>query len=116
METIDTRTFKEKVESWKAQAKIKAEAALKWASTHADEIIVAAAIILPVSTKCAHEINKAKIYHEEKIHRTRDIYDPRKGRTYRCKRTPKQWEYDEIDARYDAGENYSHILRDMHLI
>ena len=116
MDTVDYRTFKEKVDDIKGRAEVKAKAISDWAKLHADEILVASAVVIPVVTKGAHEINKAKANREEKIHRERDIYDPRKGRTYRCKRTPKQWEYDEIDARYDAGENYSHILRDMHLI
>ena len=116
IETVDDRTFEEKVEDAKGRVEVKAKAIADWAKLHADEILVASAVAIPVLTKGAHEINKAKANREEKIHRERDIYDPRKGRTYRCKRTPKQWEYDEIDARYDAGENYSAILRSMHLI
>lgn len=116
METIDNRTFKEKVEAVKAKAKEKAEEAKKWVVTHTEEIVIGATIILPIVGGIAKEVVKASKDKEERIHRERDIYDPRKGRTYRLKRTPKPWEWDEIDFRYEQGEMYSSILHDMNLI
>jgi len=116
METIDNRTWKEKLEAAKAKAKEKAEEAKKWVVTHTAEITVGATIVLPIVGGIIKEVAKASRDKEERIHRERDIYDPRKGRTYRLKRTPKPWEWDEIDYRYDAGENYSSILHDMNLI
>lgn len=116
METIDNRTFKEKVEDAKGRAKQKLEEAKKWVVTHTAEITVFATIAIPIAGGIIKEVGKANRDREERIHRERDIYDPRKGRTYRLKRTPKPWEWDEIDFRYDNGENYSSILHDMKLI
>ena len=116
METIDNRTFAEKVEAAKAKAKEKAEEAKKWVVTHVPEITVGATIVLPIVGGIVKEVAKASRDKEERIHRERDIYDPRKGRTYRLKRTPKPWEWDEIDYRYEQGEMYSSILHDMKLI
>lgn len=116
METVDNRSWKEKLDDLKGRAKEKAEEAKKWAVTHVPEITVGATIILPVVGGIVKEVAKASRDKEERIHRERDIYDPRKGRTYRLKRTPKPWEWDEIDDRYESGENYSRILHDMNLI
>lgn len=54
--------------------------------------------------------------HNENVRRRRTFYDPRKGRYSEARRDLRGYELDEIDARYDAGESYNHILMDMGLL
>lgn len=54
--------------------------------------------------------------HREDVRRRRTFYDPRKGRYSESRRNLRPYELDEIDARYEAGESYNHILLDMGLL
>ena len=53
--------------------------------------------------------------HEDKVHRERDFYDPRVGKTTRASRKLKSYELNEIERRYNRGESYQSILFDMGL-
>ena len=76
---------------------------------------IAAATIIGCASSCVSKGYKFARLHEDKVHRARDFYDPRTGKTTRSKRNPKGWELDEIEFRYNNGESYNHILADMNL-
>ena len=116
METIDGRTMKEKWEAFKATVKMKADQAWKFAEENPKFVLMAASMILPATASLAKSATRSASNREEQLHRERDIYDPRRGHTYRCKRAPKSYEWEEIDQRHKEGEDYSSILRSMRLI
>lgn len=116
METIDNRTFKEKFEDFKGRIAQKFKDLKQWISEHFYEILTAVVFVGPVILSVLKEVNKARAASLQARREQREIYDPRKGRYYTLRRTPKAWEWEEIDERYEAGENYSSILRDMRLI
>lgn len=71
-----------------------------------------------IASSAAYVVGKfAKIYvtHAESVRRDRDFYDPRTGRHTKARRNVKPWESAEIDRRYNQGEPYSQILRDLGL-
>lgn len=116
METIDNRSFKEKFDDFKGRIAQKFKDFKEWFVANMDAIFTLAIMILPVIGGIIREVNKGRRLNSEQRRRNREIYDPRKGRYYLLKRTPKPWEWEEIDYRYESGENYSSILRDMRLI
>lgn len=75
-----------------------------------------AATILGSAASLGNKTYKAMKLHDENVRRRRTFYDPRKGRYSETRRDLRAYELDEIDARYDAGESYSHILMDMGLL
>lgn len=116
METIDKRTFKEKWEDLKGRMALKWQHFKEWWAQNWEPALTVIFMVLPFVAKAIKETNKMRSLNAEQRRRNREIYDPRKGRYYVLKRTPKQWEWEEIDYRYESGENYSSILRDMNLI
>ena len=54
--------------------------------------------------------------HDEHVRRRRTFYDKRKGKYSEARRDLRADEIDELYARYDEGESYHHILRDMGLL
>lgn len=88
------------------------KAAGQWVSENPMTAMVIAGSIASASTKTYKTIK----LHNEDVKRRRTFYDPRKGRYSEARRDLRPWELDEIDARYDHGESYNHILMDMNLL
>lgn len=108
-------TFTEKVSlkwcNFKNAVGTKVHNACNWVADHPVET----SAILGVTATTVSKAYKFAKLHEEKTHRDLDFYDPRNGRYTRAKRKPKNWELDEIEYRYNRGESYNEILRDMNL-
>ena len=103
--------MKLKFENAKAWGAAKASNLKTWVINHPYEAMALSGSIVAGTTK----VVKVAKHHEEKVHRERDFYDPRCGRTTRCKRRPSNYELDEIEFRYRNGESYNEILREMGL-
>lgn len=108
-------TFTEKMKLKFCNAKNWAQTKLhngyNWAKDHPVETL---SIIGGVATGASKAYKFAKL-HEDKVHRERDFYDPRVGKTTRASRKLKSYELNEIERRYSRGESYQSILFDMGL-
>lgn len=102
---------KAKTEEIKSKAIDKGRKTADWVISHPVESL---ALMGAVTSAVSKGYKCAKLY-EDKVHRERDFYDPRCGKTTRAKRKLKPWEYDEVEFRYESGESYNSILRDMGL-
>ena len=109
---INKATIKAKFKEVKDSAVNGAKATLNWCV----ENPLLAVTILGSAASLGNKTYKAMKLHDENIRRRRTFYDPRKGRYSEVRRDLRGYELDEIDARYDAGESYNHILMDMGLL
>lgn len=103
--------IKLKFENGKAWCGTKFDSLKTWMINHPYE----AAGLGTTAVIGTREVVRAVRRHEDKVHRERDFYDPRCGRTTRAKRRPSTYELDEIEFRYRNGESYNEILREMNL-
>lgn len=107
---------KERVNTIKLKAGIKAKEAGQWISENKEVAIGVATVAIPsIAAFGGKVVSRNKVAKEEK-RRARDYYDPRTGRHWVCKRTPSMKDQLRIEARYKAGESYGSILKDMKLI
>lgn len=73
----------------------------------------AAAMLAAAGAKIISTGARSYSLHAEGLRRERDFYDPRTGRHTITKRNLRPWESEEVDFRYDNGESYVSIFRDM---
>ncbi len=120
-ETIDNRTFKEKIDNlgwkfslWRDKQKRKVS---EFYHKHYIEIWILAPIVVPgiigATAKIISSATKTKELHELK---DLMIYDRSHGHYYTLKREPSNKEWAEIDRRKDDGESIRIILEDMRLL
>ena len=94
------------------KVKDKAARAGNWILEHPIE----AATLGGVAASIVSKGTKAYCTHAETVRRNRDFYDPRTGRHVYAKRNLKGWEEELIDERYNNGESYVSIFRDLNLM
>lgn len=115
MEDNKTSVNELKFKIWLSNAKKKvvdaATKTVKWVK----ENPIAAATIAGAVASSASKGYRAYRLHEEKVARDRRFYDPRTGKYTTSRRNLKGWELDEIEERYNNGESYNSILRDLGL-
>ena len=104
--------FKERLKDAKDQVVDGVKSAANWCVEHP----LLAISIAGGLASCGDKTYKAVKIHNENVRRRRTFYDPRKGRYTEARRDLRAYELDEIDARYDSGESYTHILMDMGLL
>ena len=83
-----------------------------WCVEHPLALITVAGVAMSIGDKT---YKMAKLRSED-VRRKRTFYDPRKGRYTQARRDLTAYELEELDARYDRGESYNHILLDMGLL
>lgn len=115
METIDQRSFKEKVESFKMEAKKKLDDCVEFCKKNKEVVIVMAPVVIECSTRLLVQVLRAYGKHEDRINKERNIYDFRHRHYVQSKRKIKQHEWDEIDQRLERGESPGEILKDLGL-
>jgi hypothetical protein len=116
MKRVKKLHVKEKVNTLRLKAGIKAREAKQWASENKELVIGIATVTIPAAAGFGGKlISRNKVAKEEK-RRARDYYDPRTGRHWVCKRTPSVKEQIRIENRYEHGESYGSILKDLKLI
>ena len=92
--------------------KLGAKSTWDWVLEHPMETIAIAGGVAGVTKKACGAYKT----HAEDVRRRRDFYDPRTGRHSYVRRDLKGWEEELIDERYNNGESYVSILRDMNLM
>lgn len=108
--------LKEKANTVKLKAGIKAKEAGQWVSENKELVIGVATVTIPAAIGFGGKlVSRNKVAKEEK-RRARDFYDPRTGRHWICKRNPSIKEQIRIENRYKLGESYGSILKDMKLL
>ena len=108
--------LKEKANTVKLKAGIKARDAKQWISENKEVAVGIATVAIPsIAALGGKVVSRNKVAKEEK-RRARDFYDPRTGRHWVCKRNPSIKEQIRIENRYKLGESYGSILKDMKLI
>ena len=104
-----------KFKVWLSNAKKKVmDAATKTVKWVKENPIAAATIAGAVASSASKGYRAYQIY-EEKVARNRRFYDPRTGKYTTSRRNLRGWELDEIEERYNNGESYNSILRDLGL-
>lgn len=123
METVDTRSRKQKFEDWKFNTKTKLHDAgqrfSKWTVDHVQEIVIWSTIggtAAGLAAKGIHDVVKTnQISKQEKL-QNEYCYDRSLGHYWALKRTPSNQEWVEIDRRKRNGERLADILSDMRLL
>ena len=113
-ETVRWDKIKHKIwlkQKWE-RAKEKGRAIGRWCAEHPLEAITIVGSIAGVTKKASN----AYCAHREDVRRRRDFWDPRTGRHSYVRRDLKAWEEEEVDERYNNGESYVKIFRDMNLL
>ena len=120
METVDDRTFKQKVKDVWVKGTEKVSDAARNAKTmvmeHPQEALTIAVLALPASLKLANSIVRAKQQSKETRYNECDVYDPRTGTHYYTKKPLTNQQKLNLESRYRAGEDKGKILYDMKLL
>ena len=120
METVDNRTFKEKLDDKILRMRFKAEdAKRKIANTvkeHPGETLTVVLTLAPVALTLGNSLVRKSITRSEDKRRKCDVWDPKKGLHYYTKRPMTANQQLEYTRRYQNGENGAEILRSMKLI
>ena len=120
METIDERTFKQKVHDTVSTVKQKVEdgakAVGKTVKEHPVESFTLACIALPGVLKCANSAIRASQASKEARYNECDYYDPRTGEHWYTRKPLTANQKLNLEQRYKLGESKGSILRDMKMI
>lgn len=115
-DTVDNRSFKEKMERFSYDVKMKMDRFGNWCKQNPQFAVSLGIGVLSAAVGIAKTAARSAETKEIKQRRLRSVYDRSKGHYYDMKRIPKPKEWEEIDRRKDDGESYGEILRDMNLI
>lgn len=120
METVDTRTFKQKVHDFKSKTKAKIDTVVYNVKTavkeHPMEAFTIACIAVPGMLKIANSAVRAHMQNQETRYNECDIYDPRTGTHYYTKRPLTNNQKLNLESEYRNGKNKGDILREMRMI
>ena len=118
METVDNRSWKQKIKDWWKNLKYKAED--KWKETksfcseHSDYITFFAFIFGPGLIKLLREALRYRRSENERKRDECDYYDPRTGEHWYTKSPLSSKQKLELERRYNNGESKGKILKSMH--
>ena len=116
METVDNRTFKEKVVDFKEKAKLKAQDAGRWCARNKELLIIAVPTGLAACSrlyKTYDRLNERKYDYKE---RYLQVWDPATRQHVKLKRELKPHEQFELSQRNQEGERLTDILWDMGVV
>lgn len=120
METVDNRTFKEKVHEFTSKAKIKVNDCVhsvkRTVSEHPMETFTIACLAVPGILRCINSGIRAHSQNQETRYNECDIYDPRTGTHYYTKKPLSNTQKLNLENEYKAGRNKGEILRDMKML
>lgn len=116
METVDNRTFSEKVRDAKERAKDKLRSAKDWCSNNREVVIAVAPIALGGVIELIKIAARRGNVNTEKDLKEKYIYDRSQGHYYELKRKLKSSEWITIEERKNNGEPLGIILRDMKVL
>ena len=117
METVDNRSFKEKVDAFKWNAKEKIgkgwNATKKWCSENKEILIVAIPAVLAASAKIVKSVDNMQDRQYEYKERYLQVWDPATRQHVKLRRELKPHEQLELSQRNQDGERLTDILFDM---
>jgi len=117
METVDNRTFKQKVKDFGVKAQDKAEKAWngvkEFCEDHPFEAIGLASVAIPGILRLGNSIVRGSIEKREDKRRELDEYDPRTGEHWFLRSKLSTNQKLELERRYRNGEPKGEILRSM---
>mgnify|MGYP007069887838 CR=1 FL=1 len=116
MDTVDNRTFKEKVHDFTARLKLKWEDFKKFCSENKEAVLAVLLVLIPAISKMASSGAKAYAEHKEDRRRQTDYYDPRTGEHWYTKKPLTANQKLNLEQRYNSGESKGAILKDMGLL
>ena len=120
METVDNRTFKQKVHEGWVKVKCGAQDAYKVVydtfREHPIESLTITSIALSGAFKCANSAMRMHMQNKETRYNECDIYDPRTGTHYYTKRPLTNNQKLNLESEYRSGKDKGKILREMHMI
>ena len=121
METVDNRTFKQKVHEGWVKVKCGVQDTCKMVSDtvkeHPVESFTLLCLVVPGAFKCANSAMRMHMQNKETRYNECDIYDPRTGIHYYTKRPLTNSQKLYLEAEYRSGRSKGDILKhDLHLI
>lgn len=120
METIDERTFKQKVHDAASTVKQKVEdgakAVKKTVTDHPVESLTVLCFLGPGLLKVANTAIRGAQINKETRYNECDYYDPRTGEHWYTKKPLTANQKLNLEQRYKLGESKGSILRDMRMI
>lgn len=120
METVDNRTFKQKVHDFKSRTVTKIDNAWYKVKTtvkeHPMESFTVACIVIPGVLKIANSAVRAHMQNQETRYNECDIYDPRTGTHYYTKKPLTNTQKLNLESEYKTGRNKGEILREMRML
>ena len=116
METIDNRSFKEKVVAFKEKAKMKGQDALAWCSRNKELLIIAVPTGLAAFSKLASTYDRIEERKYDYKERYLQIWDPATRQHIKLKRELRPSEQLELSQRNQEGERLTDILWDMGVV
>ncbi|SFU31979.1 hypothetical protein [Butyrivibrio sp. INlla21] len=120
METVDNRTFKQKVHDFTSKAKGKVDTCVynikRTVKDHPMETFTIACLAVPGVLRVVNSAIRAHSQNQETRYNECDIYDPRTGTHYYTKRPLSNTQKLNLENEYKAGRNKGEILRDMKML
>lgn len=120
METVDTRTFKQKVHDAYSKGRAKIDTAWYNVKTtvkeHPMESFTVLCMAVPGILKIGNSLIRKSIQDKETRYNECDIYDPRTGTHYYTKRPLTNNQKLNLESQYRDGRNKGDILREMKMI
>ena len=120
METVDFRSFKEKVHDGVSTVKQKVEDGVngvkKVVSEHPQETFVVACLAIPGVLKLANSAMRANMQEKQTRYDECNVYDPRTGEHWYTRKPLTANQKLNLEQRYKLGESKGSILRDMRMI
>lgn len=113
---MSERTFKEKLNDAKENAKIKVGQAYIWCKENPKAAASLATMTVTGIFEVSKIIARKGVVEEQRRLKENFIYDRRAGHYVELTRKLKSSEWLEFDERRDRGENVSEILRSMKVL
>ena len=114
--TIDKRSFKEKFNSLKWEAKQKANKAIDWCIRNKDGIMYVAPTVISGVVVLAKVFNKHATVKKQEQLKDLYCYDRSLGHYWKLRRELSNAEWIEIDRRKKAGERLADILDELKVL
>ena len=120
METVDTRTFRQKIHDFVTRGKEKATESYdnvkRVVSENPDKAFFVACISIPGILKMINSLIRKRMLDKESRYDECNIYDPRTGTHYYTKRPLSNRQKLNLEAEYKAGRSKGDVLKEWHML
>lgn len=120
METVDNRSFKEKVRDFCIKAKEKVsegvETVVETVKNHPMETFTLVCLAVPGILKCTNSAIRAHQQNQLTRYNECDVYDPRTGTHWYIKKPLTSRQKLNLEEQYKTGRNKGDILREMGML